>query len=337
MSKTKTKKHRRELKRDSARKIAAARRKTKSQSTTTKPPSTTPHAPSKKHKHNPNPTATTTPSKPTPAPAPKPHTQASQKPPMPFGVYDKILLVGEGDFSFTRSLVVSHGCANVTATSYDSEAEVRRKYPSFEAVEKELSGLTPAVPLFYGVDAGKLGGYKGGEGGWDTIAFMFPHTGGLTTDVNRQARANQALLISFFTACLSPSSSPAKRKTPPRAAPAPFLKTGGKVVVALFEGEAYELWCIRNLARHVGLKVVGSWRFEWGEYPGYAHVRTVGTLEGGGGWRGEERAARLYVFEKVADGGGGGEGVEKRKKKGKGRRGRGDSGSASENSEDEGD
>lgn len=56
-----------------------------------------------------------------------PKPQASQKHDIPFGTYDKILLVGEGDFSFTRSLVVEHGCANVTATSFDDEDVVREK------------------------------------------------------------------------------------------------------------------------------------------------------------------------------------------------------------------
>jgi 25S rRNA (uracil2634-N3)-methyltransferase len=46
--------------------------------------------------------------------------------------------------------------------------------------------------------------------------------------------------------------------------------------------------------------VVESWRFDWSQYPGYSHVRTLGALEGGGGWKGEDREARMYVFEKVA-------------------------------------
>lgn len=71
-------------------------------------------------------------------------------------------------------------------------------------------------------------------------------------------------------------------------------------MVALFDGEPYSLWNVRDLARHAGLKVVESWRFDWGQYPGYGHVRTLGALEGGGGWKGEDREARMYVFEKVA-------------------------------------
>lgn len=80
----------------------------------------------------------------------------------------------------------------------------------------------------------------------------------------------------------------------------------GQILVTLFEAEPYTLWNIRDLARHAGLKVVTSFRFPWGEYPGYRHARTVGEIEGkereegkrAGKWRGEEREARMYVFEK---------------------------------------
>jgi 25S rRNA (uracil2634-N3)-methyltransferase len=53
--------------------------------------------------------------------------QAGQKHEVPFGVYDRILLVGEGDFSFAHSLCMEHGCANVTATSFDSAEDVGTK------------------------------------------------------------------------------------------------------------------------------------------------------------------------------------------------------------------
>ncbi|KAH7087739.1 hypothetical protein FB567DRAFT_352752 [Paraphoma chrysanthemicola] len=302
MSKTKTKRARRELKRDGARKIAAHQRKVAKASTTL---SSSAKAPAKKQK-----------------PAAQPiHAamQASQRAPVPYSAYDHILLVGEGDFSFTRSLVFEHGCANVTATSYDSEAEVRAKYPAFESVHDEIAELSPPVPLFHDVDATKLSSYKhlrcnrgeddDGEDGWDVIAFMFPHTGGLSTDVNRQVRANQALLVSFFKSCLETSTpkqrlhilaSQAHKKHPsPLRRRSQFLRMSGRIIVTLFEGEPYTLWNIRDLARHAGLKVAESWRFDWEQYPGYKHVRTLGSLEGGGAWKGEDRNARTYVFEKI--------------------------------------
>ncbi|KAF1935801.1 hypothetical protein EJ02DRAFT_112424 [Clathrospora elynae] len=314
MSKTKTKRARRELKRDGDRKIVAHHKKV-AKAAEAKQPSSKPPAKKQKKMSAPD----TTPQ----AAAPKALTQASQKPDVPFGAYDHILLVGEGDFSFTRSLALEHGCANITATSFDTEEQVHSKYPSFDAIRSELAGLTPPVPLHHTIDATKLSSYKTlrchrdleeededeegkkkGEG-WDTIAFMFPHTGGLSTDVSRQVRANQALLVSFFKACLD-TSTPRKRlqllqsqhnRVTPQTRP--FLRMGGRIIVTLFEGEPYTLWNIRDLARHAGLKVVESWKFDWGQYPGYAHVRTLGTIEGGGAWKGEDRSARMYVFEKI--------------------------------------
>lgn len=65
----------------------------------------------------------------------------------------------------------------------------------------------------------------------------------------------------------------------------------------MFEGEPYDLWNVRDLARHVGLSVSRSFKFQASAYPGYKHARTLGNIEGGGGWKGEDRPARTYVFE----------------------------------------
>lgn len=83
-------------------------------------------------------------------------------------------------------------------------------------------------------------------------------------------------------------------RRPPRSA--------GQIIVTLFEGEPYTLWNIKDLARHAGLRVVTSFRFPWTAYPGYSHARTLGVVQSrsghvGGGWKGEDREARSYVFE----------------------------------------
>ncbi|RMZ70952.1 hypothetical protein GMOD_00008617 [Pyrenophora seminiperda CCB06] len=361
MSKTKTKRARRELKREGDRKIMAHHRKiakaaeTKAASTTTttknKPPAAASAAAAAKKKTNKNKkqpatstptplapttttTTTTTPPQP-PTAQPQPSQQTSQRPKIPFGPYDHILLVGEGDFSFTRSLAIEHGCANVVGTSYDTEEEVLAKYPRFAAIKEELASLTPPVPLYHGIDATKVGGIKalrcrrddgeevdggdeeGDDGeakgkrqGWDTIVFMFPHTGGLSTDQNRQVRANQHLLVSFFKSCLDTPTQKHRlallqhqrqqslsTTTPKKPLPPPFLRPNGHIITTLFDTPPYTLWNIRDLARHVGLKPLVSWQFDPEQYPGYSHVRTLGALENPG-WRAEERRARMYVFEK---------------------------------------
>lgn len=345
MSKSKTKRARREVKREHHKKAAKSAKVQKPLNAQSQPKP-------QKQKQN-APTSNST-------PIPKPHIQASQKHEVPFGVYDKILLVGEGDFSFTRSLVIEHGCANVTATSFDGEEEVREKYPTFEEIETALKDLTPPVPLFHSIDATKLSTYKtlkGDEEPYDIIAFQFPHTGGLSTDVNRQVRSNQALLVSFFKSCLeiptkptistttitatNNSSSPASKPPPKKKkkhATREFLKMGGRIIVTLFESEPYTLWNIRDLARHSGLKVVESFRFDWEQYPGYSHVRTLGAIEGGGGWKGEERNARVYVFEKIPLEPDSEEEKERRQRQAKSKkrkRGPDDGGSKSESDEDD--
>lgn len=121
-------------------------------------------------------------------------------PSVPFSPTDRILLVGEGDFSFSSSLLSAHGCIHLITTSYDKVSALRNKYPqaasNIAALEAEEN-----CTVRYGVDATKLGkpgvadGGGGGKevkkGGFDKVVFNFPHVGGLTKDVNRQVRHNQ--------------------------------------------------------------------------------------------------------------------------------------------------
>ncbi|KAL9029890.1 MAG: hypothetical protein Q9196_001914 [Gyalolechia fulgens] len=219
-----------------------------------------------------------------------------QVPPIiPFNPTHRILLVGEGDFSFTRSLFTHHNCQSLIATCYDSAATLAEKYPQSAEYIRDLEdsarqGELTELNIIHGVDATKLGkgGSAGGgkpvrRGGFDRVVFNFPHVGGLTNDVNRQVRHNQELLVNFFKAA------------------APLLAPEGTIVVTIFEGEPYSLWNIRDLARHTGLKVGRSFKFQAKAYPGYKHARTLGNIEGGGGWKGEDRDARTYLFERKDD------------------------------------
>ncbi|KAI4190504.1 MAG: hypothetical protein L6R41_000739 [Letrouitia leprolyta] len=217
-------------------------------------------------------------------------------PTIPFDFADRILLVGEGDFSFAHSLFTHHNCQNLVATCYDDVATLGAKYPQSTDYIRDLEDSTredelTSIKIVYGVDATKMGkgGSAGGgkiirKGGFDRIIFNFPHVGGLTKDVNRQVRHNQELLVHFFKAAI------------------PLLASGGTIVVTIFEGEPYSLWNIRDLARHTGLKVGRSFKFQAEAYPGYKHARTLGNIEGGGGWKGEDRDARTYIFEKSDEG-----------------------------------
>ncbi|KAL8787876.1 MAG: hypothetical protein Q9195_007569 [Heterodermia aff. obscurata] len=199
---------------------------------------------------------------------------------IPFESSNSILLVGEGDFSFSHSLLTAHGCTSLLATSYESRSSLVEKYPQAATFIADLEA-EETVEVLYRVDATKLdkAGKKITNGGFDRIVFNFPHVGGLTKDVNRQVRYNQELLVGFFRSAL------------------PLLAPAGSIVVTIFDGEPYELWNIRDLARHVGLKVDRSFKFQASAYPGYRHARTLGNIRDGGGWKGEERGARTYIFD----------------------------------------
>ena len=92
-------------------------------------------------------------------------------------------------------------------------------------------------------------------------------------------RWSSELLVGFFKSAL------------------PLLSPTGLVVLTIFEGEPYTLWNVRDLGRHVGLKVGRSFKFQASAYPGYKHARTLGNIKDGGGWKGEDRGARTYLFE----------------------------------------
>lgn len=217
--------------------------------------------------------------------SPKSKPTKKPQPTIPFQAEDRILLVGEGDFSFSKSIVEEHGCCDITATCLDSKEELFEKYTP-QAQEHVTYLEQEGQTVLYNVDATKLDKNKtlqkaaGQAGGqlFEIVLFNFPHVGGKSTDVNRQVRFNQELLVSFFRSVQ------------------PLLSPTGTIVVTLFDGEPYTLWNIRDLARHTGLEVQRSFKFLAEAYPGYSHVRTLGNIEGGGGWKGEDRESRSFVF-----------------------------------------
>ena len=178
---------------------------------------------------------------------------------------------------------------------------------------------SPSCQILYHIDATKLSTAHRkrlrSSGPFNRIVFNFPHVGGLSTDVNRQVRANQQLLVGFFNAAKPLLSSPNRtlkaHHYDKEASDEETRSKAGQILVTLFEGEPYTLWNVRDLARHCGLQVVESFKFPWAAYPGYQHARTIGDITSGkergeegkrkGAWRGEERDARCYVLQRKDD------------------------------------
>ncbi|KAG8922305.1 hypothetical protein FRC01_014205 [Tulasnella sp. 417] len=121
---------------------------------------------------------------------------------IPFEEDDRILLIGEGNFSFTLSLVKTHNIPsyNILATTLDSEADCYVKYPNDASeIVSELRSL--GVRVAFGVDATRLERSKEvmqAEGGWNKVVFNFPHAGAGITDQDRNIVTNQRLILGFF-------------------------------------------------------------------------------------------------------------------------------------------
>lgn len=109
--------------------------------------------------------------------------QTLYRPPtIPFSPTDKILLIGEGNFSFSLALFLHPTLtylppSNVTATVYDTEDSCNEKYP--ESAEKNIKALREkGVEVLFGVDAMKLESCKVLRGRqWDRVVWNFPHAG----------------------------------------------------------------------------------------------------------------------------------------------------------------
>lgn len=104
---------------------------------------------------------------------------------IPFKPTDTILLVGEGNFSFTRALVADPPSSlqylppgNITATTYDSEEECYRKYPGAQEIIQYLRGRS--VEVLFEVDATKLEKHSTlKHRKYDKVMWNFPHAGEL--------------------------------------------------------------------------------------------------------------------------------------------------------------
>lgn len=124
--------------------------------------------------------------------------QLKSTPQAPFNPFSDpettILLVGEGDFSFSRSLLDHHGCYRMTCTSYDDEKTVMEKYPQAKETMEYLKENEQMI--LNGIDATKLAKTKQlKKKQFSLITFMFPHIGGVSKDQDRQVRANQGIVI----------------------------------------------------------------------------------------------------------------------------------------------
>ncbi|OWZ19148.1 hypothetical protein PHMEG_0006643 [Phytophthora megakarya] len=172
---------------------------------------------------------------------------------------DTVLVLGDGDFSFSRGLVKHRGTGRgVLATSFDSESKVRSKYPNAQeciAAVRSAHGL-----VLHDVDATKLlelpqqvktgAGLKPVPDFFHYIVFNFPHSG------QQRVHINRALLLNFFESARD------------------RLTAQGEAHVTLKTRPPYSNWFIEEQAKAAGFVMKERRKFNIRLFPGYRHRTT---------------------------------------------------------------
>uniref|UniRef100_K3X4K0 C2H2-type domain-containing protein n=1 Tax=Globisporangium ultimum (strain ATCC 200006 / CBS 805.95 / DAOM BR144) TaxID=431595 RepID=K3X4K0_GLOUD len=193
----------------------------------------------------------------------------------PFSDRQRILVVGDGDLSFSLSLAIFLGGRNLVATCYDSKREVKDKYTNamLNADALESAG----AQVHFDVDGTALENetwIHNADEKFHAIVFNFPHLGGATEE---DVAKNQRLLRHFFYSTR------------------PFLHlTRGQVLVALRNTLFYNRWKIQEQAQHSGFKMKKVEPFDGSIYSGYEPQRTHPAS-----FRGEPPSttgAHYYIF-----------------------------------------
>jgi len=187
----------------------------------------------------------------------------------------RTLVVGDGDFSFSRGLVRHRGGgAGLLATAFDSEKTVATKYKKFDECKRNIEAS--GAQLQFSVDATKLEKSLSDEGRWDRIVFNFPHSG------KQRVHVNRVLLHDFF-------ESATKQLNP-----------GGEIHVTLKDKPPYSGWNIEQQAAPHGLVVREKLPFHSKEFPGYRHCTTLAN-DAETQFEAFEKHCRVWHFGRAED------------------------------------
>jgi hypothetical protein len=177
---------------------------------------------------------------------------------------ESVLIAGDGDFSFSKAVVIQRGSATgVVCTSLDSEEEVKEKYG--QSAIRALSFLKQkGAKVVHGVDVKDLSSNLGRTPGdkrqrhFSRVIFNFPHTGAQRVHLNRN------LLQTFFRSSLKTVL--------------PAVK-GGEVHMTLSCRPPYCNWDVRRIAAAEGLVLIRELAFNPSSFPGYRHRTTLSNAK----------------------------------------------------------
>ncbi|XP_058115013.1 uncharacterized protein LOC131258006 [Magnolia sinica] len=176
-----------------------------------------------------------------------------------YSSFHQILLVGEGDFSFSLSLAKSlQSASNILATSLDQYDVVIKKYKNAKSNLEYLEKM--GATILHGVDATKMKLHTDlNMRKFDRIIFNFPHAGfrGKEDDMH-QIRLHRNLVKGFL--------NNASR----------MLRPYGELHVNHKTTYPFCCWKIEELASKCSLTLLECVMFEKTDYPGYNNKRGDG-------------------------------------------------------------
>ncbi|KAK4594494.1 hypothetical protein RGQ29_018252 [Quercus rubra] len=172
----------------------------------------------------------------------------------------QILLVGEGDFSFSLSLAHSFGSAsNILASSLDPYDVLMENYEDAKWNLANLENL--GASLLHGVDATKLKRHS--DLRWrkfDRIIFNFPHAGYHGNEAHtRVIKMHRNLVHGFFSSARG------------------MLRADGEIHVNHKTTAPFCHWNRRELALKNWLVLIGCVDFKKEDYLGYNNKRGDGS------------------------------------------------------------
>ncbi|XP_071736212.1 uncharacterized protein At4g26485-like [Rutidosis leptorrhynchoides] len=172
----------------------------------------------------------------------------------------KLLLVGEGDFSFSLCLATAFGSAhNIVATTIDTHKELVKKYSNAIGNMTELE--EKGCVVLCGVDATTMSQHFFlTTQRFHRIVYNFPHVGFSYPEANAcQIKLNKQLVKGFF-----------------KNAKVLLKKEDGEIHVTHKVGDPYDKWDLVKKANKTGLVLYETAPFFKHMYPGYAQKRAHG-------------------------------------------------------------
>ncbi|PIN19306.1 hypothetical protein CDL12_08014 [Handroanthus impetiginosus] len=169
-----------------------------------------------------------------------------------YGSHHHILLVGEGDFSFSACLAVAFDwAANIIATSLDSKEFLKENYKNAMSNIQKLRSRGSQV--MHGIDATKIADHPLlGHLKFDRIVYNFPFAGFFKELSRKNELRRHRRLVSLFL-------KNAKEIT----------SENGEIHITHKTNNFHNEWNLESVASSHGLMLIEAIKFERNDYPGY--------------------------------------------------------------------